>query len=622
MTAPATGSIPRLIPREVLFGNPAFMAPEVSPDGTRLFHVAPDDGVLNVWMAPVQRLHEATPVTRDRGRGIRSYGTCHDGRTLYYLRDADGDESWRLYLVDLESGEQRCATPFDGVQARVLAHNPWHPTTMLIGLNRDRRDLHDVYRLDLPTGELTKVAENPGYLSWLVDTDLRVRGGTAMRPDGGSTIHLALAGADEARPWLDVPYEDVMGTRVIGFARDGTTCYLLSSIGANASRLFAIDLATGRQTLLTEDPTYDVKLVEMDPDSRVPQAVVFGKDRDEWVFLDERFAKDIEQIRDELALLGVDGEVHVDRSDCTGRRWTVTAVTGDRPVLYYLYDRVERCVKFLSSHQPDLERYQLARMEPFVFTARDEVEVHGYVTWPPGVERRGLPAVVNVHGGPWARNTFAFDEEAQLLANRGYACVQVNFRGSTGYGKHFRNLGAKQWAAAMHTDLLDAVNHLTAGGAVDPARVAIMGCSYGGYAALVGAAFTPTAFTCAIDLCGPSNLLTMLAAGAPYRTPLQAFMHANVGDPETERDLLWERSPLSRVEDIAIPILVAQGANDVRVPQAEAEQIVAALRAKALPHEYLLFPDEGHGLARPANRATYYAAVERFLAQHLAPRPT
>jgi dipeptidyl aminopeptidase/acylaminoacyl peptidase len=306
--------------------------------------------------------------------------------------------------------------------------------------------------------------------------------------------------------------------------------------------------------------------------------------------------------------------------DRSAARWTVSVITGAGPVLYFVYDRADSRLRFLFTHQPELERYRLAPMEPIEFPARDGVTVHGYATWPPGVERSGLPAVVNVHGGPWSRNSFCFDEEAQLLANRGYVCIQVNFRGSTGYGKHFRNLGAKQWGAAMHTDLLDAVDHLAAGGGIDVSRVAIMGCSYGGYAALVGAAFTPNVFTCAIDLCGPSSLLTMLAAGAPYRTPLQSFMYTNVGDPETERDMLWERSPLSRVDDICIPILVVQGANDVRVTQDEAEQIVTALKAKGLPHEYLLFPDEGHGLGRPANRQTYYAAVERFLAEHLAQR--
>ncbi|MET9851538.1 S9 family peptidase [Streptomyces sp. NPDC006450] len=617
-----------LIPHSVLFGNPSYLVPEISPDGTRLVYLAPDDGVLNVWTAPVDRPGEAKPVTHDRGRGIRTYGLCHDDRTLFYLRDRDGDESWRVHLVDLVTGRERCATPFDGVQARVLAHNRWHPTTVLIGLNKDRPGLHDVYALDLVTDRLTKVAENPGYLSWIVDTDLRVRGGTVMKPDGGLSVFLdppdgpagpgGAGGPDGATPWLDVPYEDAMGTRVIGFSRDGSTCHLLSSIGANATRLFAVDLATGRRTLLAEDPVYDVKQVEFDPVTRRPQAVLFVKDRDTWVFLDEEFGKDLDRIRGELALLSVDGEVYVDRTDRAERLWTVSVVTGAGPVLYYVYDRQDGALRYLFSHQRELEAYTLARMEPFSFAARDGVTLHGYVTWPPGAQRTGLPAVVNVHGGPWARHTFAFDEEAQLLANRGYACVQVNFRGSTGYGKHFRNLGAKQWGAAMQTDLLDAVGHLVEGGGIDPARIAIMGCSYGGYAALVGAAFTPEVFTCAIDLCGPSNLLTLLAAGAPYRTALRAFMHAQVGDPETERAMLWERSPLSRVEEIRIPVLVVQGANDVRVPQAEAEQIVAALKAKELPYEYLLFPDEGHGLARPANRQAYYAAVERFLAEHLA----
>ncbi|GGL07210.1 peptidase S9 [Sphaerisporangium melleum] len=611
-----TQAVP-LIPRDVLFGNPAYAALGISPDGTRLRYLAPDEGVMNVWVGPVDAPAEARPVTRDRGRGIRACGFCHDDRTLFYLRDKDGDESWRLYLVDLDSGLERCVTPFEGVQARVLAHNRWHPDTMLVGLNRDRRDLHDVYRLDLPTGELTKIAENPGYLTWEIDTDLRVRGGTAMNPDGSKTIHLA--GPDgETAPWLEVPREDVMGTHIAGHSRDGATFYLLSSVGANATRLFAVDAATGTRTLLAADPVYDVKQVELDPETRVPQAVVLGKDREERVFLDEGHAKAVEQLRAELALLGVDGEISLDRSDRSGRRWAVTVMASDLPVSFYTFDRLDGGLRFVFDHQPGLGGYRLARMEPFAFTARDGVEVHGYVTWPAGVARRDLPAVVNVHGGPWARNSWCFDEEAQWLANRGYACVQVNFRGSAGYGKEFLNLGAKQWGRAMQSDLLDAVGHLAAGGAIDPARVAIMGCSYGGYAALAGAAFTPRAFRCAVDLCGPSNLLTLLDGGPAYRRPLMSFMYANVGDPETERDLLWERSPLSRVDDIAIPVLVAQGANDVRVPREEAEQIVAALRAKGLPHEYLLFEDEGHGLGRPENRERYYAAVERFLAEHLA----
>lgn len=573
-----------------------------------------------MWVEPVDDLSAAKVVTHDRRRGIRSFGFCHDDRTLFYLNDNDGDENWRLYLVDLETGEERCATPFERIQARLLAHNRWHPTTMLLGLNKDRRDSHDVFRLDITTGELVKVADNPGYLNWVIDTDLRLRGGTMMNPDGGATIYLSDPDSGEATPWMEVPYEDATTTRIVGFNRDGSAFYLLSSIGANATRLFSVDTKTRKQTLLAADETYDVKRVEADPDARVPQAAVFAKDREQWVFLDDDLERAVAQIRSELARLGVDGELSIDRSEHSGRYWVVCVVAADLPVQFYLHDRADGGLQFLSSHQPELANYQLAAMEPFAFRSRDGVEVHGYATWPPGVERKNLPAVLNVHGGPWTRNSWGFSDEAQWLANRGYVCLQVNFRGSLGYGKQFYNLGAKQWAKSMHTDLLDAIDHLAAVGSIDRSRVAIMGASYGGYAALVGAAFTPEVFRCAIDVCGPSNLLTLLGAVEPYLKPLLSFMHANVGSPETERDMLWERSPLSRVDDITIPILVVQGANDVRVKQEEAEQIVAALAAKGLPHEYLLFRDEGHGIARPENRETYYAAAEAFLAEHLGRR--
>ncbi len=618
------------VPHEVLFGNPAFLKPEVSPDGSTFYYLAPDDGVLNIFAAPVASPLDAAPVTQDRGRGIRSFGCCPDDRTLYYLRDADGDENWRLYLLDLTTGAESCVTPFDGVQARVLAHYPWHPDVMLIGLNRDRRHLHDVYRLSLRTHELAKVAVNPGFLSWLIDADLAVRGGTAPRPDGGMAIYLDPpaslldpAGVDPAgialpAPLLEASFEDAMGTRVVAFARDGKTLYLLSSIGADTTRLLAVDVATREQRLLAEHPVHDVRQVLLHPETGSPQAVIFAADRDEWLFLDDDLSSHVGHVRAELAGQGIEAELYIDRCDQAGACWTVTAVASDYPVRYYLYNPSDRSLRFAFTHQPDLERYQLAKMEPFRFRARDGVEVHGYLTRPPGTEGTAVPAVLNVHGGPWARNTYSFNEEAQLLANRGYACVEVNFRGSTGFGKRFRALGTRQWGAAMHNDLLDAVTHLAAKGAIDPARVAIMGCSYGGYAALTGAAVSPGTFRCAIDLCGPANLLTLLANGAPYRSPLLAFMKANIGDPETERDLLWERSPLSRAAGIRVPVLVAQGANDVRVTRDEAEQIVSALAAHGVPHEYLLFEDEGHGLTRSANKMTYYSAVERFLARHLA----
>ena len=262
-------------------------------------------------------------------------------------------------------------------------------------------------------------------------------------------------------------------------------------------------------------------------------------------------------------------------------------------------------------------------MEPFSFTARDGLTIHGYATFPPGADRRDLPMVLNVHGGPWARDAWGFDPEAQWLANRGYLCVQVNFRGSTGYGKAFVNAGDREWGGRMQDDLSDAVAYVTGQGGghlADPGRVAIYGGSYGGYAALAGAAFTPELFRCAVDIVGPSNLKTLIETIPPYWAPMIAQFHNRVGDPGKDADFLWSRSPLSRAADIAIPLLIAQGANDPRVKQAESEQIVAALENAGIDHEYLLFPDEGHGFAKPENRLRFYAAAERFLAHHLGGR--
>jgi dipeptidyl aminopeptidase/acylaminoacyl peptidase len=604
-----------LIPRDVLFGNPERVSPALSPDGTRLGFIAPDEGVLNVWVGPDHDPSAARPVTRDRGRGIRAFAFCHDDRTLVYIQDTDGDENWRLYTLDLTTGESRLVTPGEGVHAMVLAHNRWHPTTMLVGLNADNPELHDIYRLDLTTGDFDKVEANPGYAGWLIDPDLRVRGGVAMTEDGGAVVALRNLEAGQDEPWLEIAPEDVATTGLAGFSRDGTAAYLLSSIGANASRLLRVDLTTREESVLAADPAYDVGNILVDPETLEPQSVVFAKDRDEWVHLDPDLGAEIDGLRGRLR-----GEIDISRPVRNDRRWLLSDMPADGPVHYFVYNRDSGELTFLFAHKPALDDYELAPMEPFVFTARDGLTVHGYVTFPPRVERTGLPAVLNVHGGPWARDTWGYDPEAQWLANRGYVCVQVNFRGSTGYGKAFGNAGDKEWGQAMHTDLIDAVDHCADRGWIDRRRVGIYGGSYGGYAALVGAAFTPEAFRCAVDMVGPSNLLTLLASVPEYWKPQIAFMHAKVGNPETERDMLWERSPLSRVDDIRIPVLVAQGRNDPRVKVAEAEQIVNALKEKGIDHEYLLFEDEGHGLARPENRERFYAAMEAFLAAHLGGR--
>jgi dipeptidyl aminopeptidase/acylaminoacyl peptidase len=604
-----------LIPRRVLFGNPERIGPRVSPDGGRLAWIAPDAGVLNVWVAPIGHLEDAVVVTDDRERGIRAFFWAHDGRHLLYLQDRGGDENWRLYSVDLGDGEIRDLTPFDGVQVQVIEVDKHHPDRLLIGLNRDRPEWHDVYEVTVATGELTKVADNPGVVGWVADADLNVRASVAPRPDGGLQLLVRDSTDDPWRLLLDVAPEDALTTGPLAFDRTGGRLLATSSVGANAGRLVWIDLATTGVDVVAEDPTYDVSGVLLDPETRVVQLVTFLKERAELVVLDPSIAADVEALSTVEA-----GDLSVLNRDDADRTWLVAVNRDDAPVAYYAWDRPRQQAGFLFHHQPELSDYRLAPMEPFELPARDGLEIHGYLTFPLDAPRTRLPAVVDVHGGPWARDTWGLNPEAQWFANRGYVCVQVNFRGSTGYGKEFVNAGDKQWGARMHDDLLDALAHVVGQGWVDPDRVAIYGGSYGGYAALVGATFTPDVFRAAVDIVGPSNLKTLIESIPPYWAPMIAQFHTRVGDPSTEADFLWSRSPLSRAAEVGIPLLIAQGANDPRVKQAESEQIVAALKANGIDHEYLLFADEGHGFAKPANRLRFYAAAEAFLAAHLGGR--
>jgi dipeptidyl aminopeptidase/acylaminoacyl peptidase len=626
-----------LIPREVLFGNPERINPHISPDGTRLAWIAPRDGVLNVWVAPVGASgvdwDAATAVTDDTDRGIRGYAWARDGRHLLYVQDTGGDENWRLYDVDLQAlaaaggqvdpaatGGQanwakRDLTPYEGIQARILATRKSHRDEVLVGLNRDNPQLHDVYRLDLKTGELVKLIDNPGYAGWIADEDMVVRGAISPLPDGGYDVLIRDDAESDWRTLLTIPAEDVPPSDVLAFTGDGKSLLGISSVGVNTGRLVRVDLESGDAQVLLEDPEADVSGAVLHPDTREPQIALVLKDRAEYHVLDPAVQPDYEAVR---ALHS--GDPRLAGRDEADETWLVAFTDDAGPVRYYSYDRASRTGSFLFDSRPALSRYELARMEPFSFVTRDGLTVHGYVTFPPGGGRSGLPAVLDVHGGPTVRDVWGWNPEAQWLANRGYLCIQVNYRGSTGYGKAFVNAGDREWGGKMHDDLIDAVRHVVEQGWADPDRIAIFGGSYGGYAALVGAAFTPDVFRCAVDIVGPSNLQTLLETIPPYWAPMKADLYKRVGNPETDKEFLWSRSPLSRVRDIRIPLLIAQGANDPRVKQAESEQIVAALAEAGIDYEYMLFPDEGHGFAKPENRLKFYAAAERFLAKYLGGR--
>ena len=603
-----------LIPRNVLFGNPVKTSPRISPDGKRMAYLAPVNNVLNVWVGPV--VGDSQPVTQDTERGIRSYTWTHDNQHILYIQDSGGNENWHLYATNLETKETRDLTPFESVQARVIDSSKHFPNELLIGLNKDNPQVHDVYHIDLPTGELTLVAKNPGNVAgWVTDTHFKVRGAVTAQPDGSLEL---LVRDNEQSEWSKIlawNADDALNSGPVGFTADGQSLYLEDARDANASRLVKLNLTTGDLMLIAEDPQYDVSSVMIHPDTYEVQAVAFNRDRLEWTLLDESIQLDFDRIRDIH-----EGDFSLVSRDDADDTWLVAFNVDNGPIPFYAYSREAQSATFLFDNQPELSKYTMASMQPIAFTSRDGLTVHGYLTLPTGTDAKNLPMVLNVHGGPWARDGWGYNPEAQWFANRGYACLQVNFRGSTGYGKNFLNAGDHEWGRNMHNDLVDAVQWAIAQGTADPKKVAIYGGSYGGYAALVGATFTPDLFCCAVDIVGPSNLVTLIHSVPPYWATFLATFHKRVGNPDTEEEFLKSRSPLFKADQIKIPMLIAQGANDPRVKQAESEQIVAAMKSKGIDYEYMLFPDEGHGFAKPENRIKFYAAAEKFLAQHLGGR--
>src|SRR5713226_7164225 len=604
-----------LIPRNILFGNPVKTNPQISPDGKLMAYLAPVNNVLNVWVGAIGS-DDYQPVTRDEDRGVRFYFWAADNKHILYPQDAGGNENWRLYATNLDTRETRDLTPFENVQVQVVERNKHFPNELLIGLNKDNPQVHDVYHLDLTSGELAMVAQNPGnIIGWVADANFKVRGALAAMLEGGSEL---LVRADEQDDWktlLTWNADDMLTSAPLSFSLDGQFLYIEVSRKVNASRLVKMNIATGDTTVIAADPQYDVGRVIIHPDTYEIQAVAFNKDRVEWTVLDDTIKLDFDNIREIHR-----GDFAITSRDDADTSWVVVFTVDNGPVPFYTYDRKNQAATFLFDNQPGLNNYTLAPMEPIAFTARDGLTVHGYLTLPPGKGRTNLPLVLNVHGGPWARDAWGYNPEAQWFANRGYACLQVNYRGSSGYGKEFLNAGNKEWGGKMHNDLVDGVHWAIDQGIADPKKVAIYGGSYGGFAALVGATFTPDLFCCAVDIVGPSNLITFIRTIPPYWAPLVHVFHQRVGNPDTEEEFLKARSPLFKVDQIKIPMLIAQGANDPRVKQAESEQIVEAMKNKGIDYEYMLFPDEGHGFARPENRLKFYAAAEKFLAKHLGGR--
>ncbi|HVK07682.1 MAG TPA: S9 family peptidase [Gemmataceae bacterium] len=614
LAAPAAAELPPLIPRDVLFGNPVKTAPQLSPDGKHLAYLAPDSkNVLQVWVQTVGQ-NDARAITRDEKRGIRQYYWAYDNKHLLYLQDVGGNEDFHLFATDLAEGKTRELTPYPGVRAQGIDLDEDTPGTVLVGLNKRNKAVFDMHRIDLATGKETLDTENPGnVVGWAVDEDFVVRGGTVMNADGSWDLLLRDAADKPWRKLLHIGSDD-QGA-IAFFGKDKNDVYVSSNHGANAVRLLKVDAATGKETVIAGDKQYDLSGVFNERKTNKPLAVSFTRARTEWTVLDDAVKADFE-------FLGkyARGDFGVVSRTVDDQTWLVAYNPDDAPPSFHVYDRKAKKAEFLFTTKPALEKAKLAQMEPVEYKAQDGLTIHGYLTKPVGVEAKNLPTVLLVHGGPWARDDWGYDGEAQWLANRGYAVLQVNFRGSTGYGKEFLNAGNREWAGKMHQDLIDAVNWIVKKGVADPKKVAIMGGSYGGYATLVGLTFTPDLFACGVDIVGPSSIVTLLKTIPPYWAPMKAIFTKRVGDLEKEEEFLNQRSPLYRADQITKPLLIGQGANDPRVKQAESDQIVKVMREKNKEVKYVLYPDEGHGFARPENRLHFYAIAEEFLAKHLGGR--
>lgn len=612
----------QIIPRKVLFGNPDKARVSLTHDGKYILYVAPKDGVLNIWLAPSDDISKAEAITHDKGRGIWSYAKAYNNKNILYTQDFNGDENDRIYSYNIETKESKLLTPERGVKAGIAGVSYKKPNEILIYLNERNPEYFDIYKLNLDTLEKELIYKNDRFTDCVVDENLNLRFGSLLDKDGAVEYYELKDG--EPKLYTKISMEDSFNTSILGFDASGEILYMLEGRNRNTSALKAITLATGSEEILAEDSKADIGLFTVHPTKQTPQAVSIDYDRVSYKILDKDIEDDIKYLQ------ALDrGDLIINSRTLDDKIWIVAYMADNAPVKYYKYDRANKKAEFLFTNRKELEQYNLAKMIPVIIKSRDGLDLVSYITFPNDVKLdennipdKKVPLIINVHGGPWVRDSWGYNPEHQWLANRGYAVLSINYRGSKGFGKDFLNAGNLEYAGKMHTDLIDGVNWAIKNNIVDSDKVCIMGGSYGGYATLVGLTMTPDIFACGVDVVGMSNLLTHVQSKAPYMTPLLSIYKTRIGpwDTEEEKEFLRQRSPINFVDNIKKPLFIAQGAHDVRVVQAESEQIVNSMKAKHIPVVYALYKDEGHGFAKPGNRISYYALAEQFLAKILKGR--
>lgn len=599
-----------MIPLEDFFRKPDRSAPRISPGGGHLAWLSPWERRMNLFVSDL-RTGETTRVTAAADRDIEDYLWANDER-LIYVRDRGGDENFRLHAVGRDGSNPLDLTPFEGVKCSIVDDLEEIDNEILFQMNRRDPRVFDVYRLDVRSGEMRLAAENPGNVQhWLTDHEGRLR--LAVTTDGVNTA--LLFRPTERDPWRSVAtYDFKEHARPCLFTFDNRGLYVASNVGRDRAALFEYDLDTGRETrLVFEHPEVDVGEPLWSRRRKRLTAVAFETDRIRLAFLDERRER-IQRALDEQLPGRLNLIVSHSRDEA---RYVVHSVSDRTLGSFHLLDVKTMELTRLFEASPWLEERAMAAMEPVRYASRDGLTIQGYLTLPAGAEPRALPVVVRPHGGPWARDSWGFNPEIQFLASRGYAVLQMNFRGSAGFGRRFLEAGFGQWGLRMQDDVSDGVRWAVESGIADPGRIAIYGGSYGGYAALSGLTRTPELYACGISYVGVSNLFTWIASIPPYWTPYLEMLHEMVGHPQKDAERFRRTSPLFNAERIRVPLLVAQGANDPRVPKRESDQIVEALRRRGVPVEYLVKENEGHGFLNEENRFDFYRAVERFLAEHL-----
>lgn len=621
--------LPPLIDREIFFGDPEITGAQISPDGRYISFLKSNAGQINIWVKKrEQPFDAAVPLTADSTRPITGYFWSRDSKYVLYVHDKGGDENFHLFAVDPSKAaphqlpSARDLTPYPKVRAELIDLSKATPTQVLVGLNDRDAALHDVYRVDLATGQRTLVFKNEaGFAGFTADQQGNLRLGVKVTADGLGTDVFRIDGANSSLLFT-IRCDVFQGCTPIRFHQDNRRIYVTTASPTdNLTSLALYDIQTGKWQKVEEDPLHEVDFGTAEFSDATDEliATTYLGDRLRVYPKAARYARDLMEVRNNVG----DGDIYFGSATADDRFHIVVVTSDVDPNATYLYDRVTGKVDLLYRPRPRLPLQSLVNMKPVRYTARDGLQIPAYLSVPKGMEARNLPTVILPHGGPWGRDEWGYDSWAQFLANRGYAVLQMNFRGSTGYGRKFLDAGNKEWGTgAMQHDISDGVKWVVEQGIADPKRIAIMGGSYGGYATLAGLAFTPDLYTTGVSIVGPSSIPTLLASIPPYWAPIKKSFDVRLGDPGNPQDAerLKAQSPLYSAQNIKVPLLVIQGENDPRVNKNESDQIVVALRDLGRSPEYIVAPDEGHGFQRRENRLAMFAAIEKFLAKELGGR--